>query len=310
MVDPSGGRRALAAAAGVAAAAAVWGVGIERHWFAVRHRTVRVLPAGSTPIRVLHLSDMHLAPWQRRKRDWVARLAALRPDLVVDTGDNLGHPLALPAVRRALSPFAGTPGVHVHGSNDVWAPKPRNPFRYFTGPSLIAPDVSRLDTDRLDALLEGDLGWFGLNNDSVAFDVRGHRIRFIGTNDPHLEYDDFDELDATMSDLPETDLTIGVTHAPYRRVLDGFMQRGADVIFAGHTHGGQVRVPGIGALVANCDLPLRQTRGLSTWTHRGRQAALNVSAGLGHSIYAPVRFACRPEVSLITLAPRLSSPLS
>src|SRR5699024_1791684 len=133
MADRRVGRRALTVAAGAATAAAVWGIGIERHWFAVRHRTVRVLPAGSTPIRILHLSDMHLAPWQRRKRDWVARLAALRPDLVIDTGDNLGHPLALPAVRRALSPFAGTPGVHVHGSNDVWAPKPRNPFRYFTG---------------------------------------------------------------------------------------------------------------------------------------------------------------------------------
>ncbi|MGO2791553.1 MAG: metallophosphoesterase, partial [Microbacterium gubbeenense] len=59
-----------------------------------------------------------------------------------------------------------------------------------------------------------------------------------------------------------------------------------------------------GALVANCDLPLRQTRGLSSWNHGGRSIPLNVSAGLGHSIYAPVRFACRPEASLITLAPR------
>lgn len=295
---------ALAALGAAAAAAAVWGVGIERHLFTVRSHTARILPAGSSPIRVLHLSDMHLAPWQRRKRDWVARLASLRPDLVVDTGDNLGHPLALPAVRRALSPFAGVPGVHVHGSNDIWAPGPRNPFRYFGGPTVIPPDVARLDTARLDALLEDDLGWVGLNNDSVAIDVRGHRIRFLGTNDPHLEYDDFDALDATTRDLPETDVTIGVTHAPYRRVLDGLVERDADVIFAGHTHGGQVRVPGFGALVANCDLPLKQTRGLSTWTRDGRAIPLNVSAGLGHSIYAPVRFACRPEVSLITLAPR------
>lgn len=76
------------------------------------------------------------------------------------------------------------------------------------------------------------------------------------------------------------------------------------MIFAGHTHGGQVRVPGFGALVANCDIPLPQARGLSDWTHGGKTIPLNVSAGLGHSIYAPVRFACRPEASLITLLPR------
>ena len=96
-----------------------------------------------------------------------------------------------------------------------------------------------------------------------------------------------------------------MTHAPYRRVLDGFTDLGADMIFGGHTHGGQVRLPGFGALVANCDIPLRQARGLSEWTHRGRTVPLNVSAGIGHSIYAPVRFACRPEVSLITLLPGL-----
>ena len=97
----------------------------------------------------------------------------------------------------------------------------------------------------------------------------------------------------------------GVTHAPYQRVLNEFVDLGADMIFAGHTHGGQVRIPfSKSALVANCDIPLDQARGLSTWTHDGRTVPLNVSAGVGHSIYAPVRFATRPEASLITLLPR------
>ena len=56
--------------------------------------------------------------------------------------------------------------------------------------------------------------------------------------------------------------------------------------------------------VANCDIPLKQAKGLSSWTHDGRSAPLNVSAGCGHSIYAPVRFACRPEATLLTLSPR------
>ncbi|MBN9190379.1 MAG: metallophosphoesterase, partial [Microbacterium sp.] len=94
-------------------------------------------------------------------------------------------------------------------------------------------------------------------------------------------------------------------HAPYRRVLDAFVDDGADMIFGGHTHGGQVRVPfSPNAIVANCDIPLDQARGLSEWTHDGRTVPLNVSAGIGHSIYAPVRFGCRPEASLITLLPR------
>ena len=98
---------------------------------------------------------------------------------------------------------------------------------------------------------------------------------------------------------------IGVTHAPYQRVLDRFVELGAQAIFAGHTHGGQVRIPfSPSALVANCDIPLDQARGLSTWTAAGRRAPLNVSAGLGHSIYAPVRFGCRPEASVLTLRAR------
>ena len=88
------------------------------------------------------------------------------------------------------------------------------------------------------------------------------------------------------------------------RVLDAFTDRGADVILAGHTHGGQVCVPGYGALVTNCDIPRKQVKGVSAWTHGGRTAVLAVSAGLGTSIYAPVRFACRPEVSLLTLTAR------
>jgi uncharacterized protein len=99
-------------------------------------------------------------------------------------------------------------------------------------------------------------------------------------------------------------VTIGVTHAPYRRILDDFVDRGADLLLAGHTHGGQVCVPFYGALVTNCDLPREQVKGVSRWTHDGRTAMLEVSAGLGTSIYAPVRFACRPEATLLTLTAR------
>lgn len=291
----------------VAAGAAVWGIGIERHLFTVRFHELAVLPAGARPIRVLHVSDAHMAPWQRRKQRWMAALAELQPDLVVNTGDNMGHPDGLRGLRTAFDPLRGIPGVFVHGSNDHAAPSPRNPLRYFTGPSKVTHTAEPLDTDALDGYLADELGWLNLNNAGGTLDAGDLRIAAFGVSDAHRGWDDLEVLPGLVSQLradDSADLTIGVTHAPYRRVLDDFVDLEADAIFAGHTHGGQVRVPGFGALVANCDIPLRQARGLSEWTHAGRTAPLNVSAGLGHSIYAPVRFACRPEASLLTLLPR------
>jgi predicted MPP superfamily phosphohydrolase len=294
---------ALTVVGAVGASAAVWGFGIERYLFTVREHTVPILPAGASPIRVLHVSDAHMAPWQHRKQDWMAGLVDLRPDLVVNTGDNMGHIDGLRGLRRAFAPLRGIPGVFVHGSNDHTSPSPRNPLKYFTGPSRHRVESEPLDTDALDDFFTEDLGWADLNNGATSLDVAGARIDAFGVSDAHRRWDRLDVLPDALEELRDGEAlaTIGVTHAPYRRVLDAFTDFGADAIFAGHTHGGQVRVPFYGALVANCDIPLRQARGLSTWSHRGRRIPLNVSAGLGHSIYAPVRFACRPEASLVVL---------
>ena len=296
---------ALGAVGVVGASAAVWGIGIERYLFTVRYAALRVLPAGASPMRVLHLSDAHMAPWQRRKQQWIAGLADLRPDLIVNTGDNLGHAEGLAGIRAAFAPFAGIPGVFVHGSNDMQAPSPRNPLLYFSGPSKRKPAVQNLDVDALDRYLEDELGWRDLDNTAAALAVGGLRIRAFGVDDAHRDWDDLEATATALTGLGDGDLSLGVTHAPYRRVLDEFTDLGADVLLAGHTHGGQVRIPGSRkALVANCDIPLDQARGLSDWTHDGRTVPLNVSAGIGHSIYAPVRFGCRPEVTLLTLLPR------
>lgn len=302
-------RAALAtlATVGVAgAAAAVWGLGIERHLYALREVSAAALPAGAKPIRVLHISDAHLAPWQKRKMRWIASLADLSPDLVINTGDNLGHPDAIESVRTALAPFSGIPGAFVFGSNDKFAGIPKNPFTYFTSPSL-AHDARELDTPALERLLSEELGWASLNNAATTLSVAGHELELFGVDDAHRDWDDLDAV-AEQLDKSRNSSTaiasIGVTHAPYQRVLNRFIELGADAIFAGHTHGGQVCLPGVGALVANCDIPLKQAKGLSTWQHYGRRVPLNVSAGIGHSIYAPVRFACRPEATLITLTAR------
>lgn len=296
---------ALGAAGAVAVGATVWGIGIERYLFAVRHHALRLLPPGADPVRVLHVSDAHMAPWQHRKQEWMAGLASLRPDLVINTGDNLGHRDGLLGIRRAFEPLAGVPGLFVHGSNDVQAPSFRNPLRYFGGPSKHRPEVEKLDVDALDAFLSDELGWIGLDNTAASLTVGALSVDAFGVDDAHRAWDDLDATRRAAADLGSADLVLGVTHAPYRRILDAFVDLGADALFAGHTHGGQVRIPGSrNALVANCDIPLDQARGLSEWTHDGRTVPLNVSAGLGHSIYAPVRFGCRPEASLVTLLPR------
>lgn len=294
----------VAVGAGVFAYAAL----IERNLFQVRREEIDVLEPGSADIRVVHLSDIHLAPWQRRKIEWIRGLVSLQPDLIVVTGDSLGHRDAIPELARALSVFAGVPGVFVHGSNDYYAPRIPNPFTYLVRPSEPDRHGEKLDAEWLDEVYSS-LGWVDLNNSSGRLSVNGSSLLFAGTDDPHLDLDRLDVVaesldDALAENADPVDAVVGVTHAPYRRVLDALTTLGADVIFAGHTHGGQVCLPGFGALTTNSDLPLALARGMSVWDRPGRSAFLNVSAGIGTSIFAPVRFACPPEAVLVTLRAR------
>jgi len=286
---------------GLGAAAAIWGVAIERHLRVVRYeeQTLAVLPAGSKPIRVLHISDFHLAPWQKRKLAWIAGLAKLDVDLVVDTGDNLGHPGAIRPALAAMAGIGGKPGVFVNGSNDYYAPKPRNPLSYLAKPSERVSDTP-LDTKALVDGLEG-FGWLNLNNRGSVMEVGGLRLGWVGIDDMHDGLADLGSIATSVAALGKVDLLLGVTHAPYLSGIDAMNDAGVQILFGGHTHGGQVCIPGYGALTTNCDLPTKAAKGLSSWSRGGRQMWLNVCAGLGTSIYAPVRFACRPEVRVLTL---------
>lgn len=278
---------------------------IERNAFTVRRENLDILEPGANPIRVLHLSDAHLAPWQRTRSEWIRGLADLSPDLVVVTGDMTGHVNAIPFVAETLAAFEGVPGVVVHGSNDYFAPRMPNPFAYLWAPSSPAEHGEPIDTAALDAVY-ANLGWTVIDNGATRLTINGSTLAIVGTDDPHLRRDRLDDaaaaLDVALDEISAPlGAVLGVTHAPYRRVLDGLTAMGASVIFAGHTHGGQVCVPGVGALTTNSDLPRRLARGLAVWNHRDRSAFLNVSAGIGTSIFAPVRFACPPEAVLVTL---------
>ena len=286
-----------------ALAVIVWATCIERYWFAIKRSELKVLPSGSPDIVVLHISDIHMAPWQRYKQRWIRKLnTKVNPDLVINTGDNLGHARGIKPALEALNPLTGVPGVFVNGSNDLYAPAKRNPFQYLLRPSERHREEDanlKLDTDLLNAGFSS-FGWKDLNNKAQSLNVKGVKINFFGTDDPHELRDDAASAQLALGKLSKSDLLIGVTHAPYLRVLEDLSA--ADVVFAGHTHGGQVCWPFIGrALVTNCDLPTKYARGLHQVPLKAKKLWLNVSAGLGHSIYAPVRLACRPEVRVVTL---------
>ncbi len=299
--------RVAGGAALLGAGVTAYSAGIEVRNFVVRRVTVPVLPPGHDPLRVLHISDLHLTPHQDAKLRWLRSLADLEPDLVVDTGDNLAHLRAVPPLLEAIDPLLGVPGVFVLGSNDYFAPKVRNPLWYLT------PDDGKRNT-RTARLPFGDLrrgltarGWQDLTNTSARLQVGDTSIGFVGVDDPHLGYDD---LASVSGPAPtDVDLRMAVTHAPYLRVLGQFATDGWDLIMAGHTHGGQVCLPGKGALVTNCDLDTGRAKGLHRHPARSRPGEpgsswLHVSAGAGTSPYAPVRLFCRPEATLLTLVPR------
>lgn len=300
--------RLVRGVAATALAGAAWATLIEPRLFTIRRHTLPMLAEGAAPIRVLQLSDLHLAPWQHQKIAWVRRLVELKPDLVVLTGDLMGHRAARGPLLHALQPLAeaGVPGVFVHGSNDYYGPIPKNPLRYLAVPSRKSTRTPDIDNAALTTGLIS-LGFHDLNNDAVRVTLRGSDVELFGLGDPHIRYDRSDRMEAARAALPARPAEspnlarIGVVHAPYQSALGTLLRADADVILAGHTHGGQVRLPGVGALTSNCDLPPRLARGLDVWFNADRAAYLNVSAGLGASIYAPVRFACRPEASLLTL---------
>ena len=270
---------------------------IERNWFRLRRYDVPVLPQGRRPIKILHISDTHLTPGRRRLIAWVRALEALEPDLVVNTGDSIAHRDAIGPFLQLLGPLLERPGVFVYGSNDMFSPVPKNPARYLWRTSKTdyhRRTVPDLPYRELGAALTA-AGWLDLNNRTGTLKAGGLEIWFGGVHDSHIRKDRYDEI----AGRAEGDLNIGVMHSPEPRNLDRFAGDGYQLLLAGHTHGGQVCLPVKGALVTNCGIETARVKGL----HRHGPAWLHVSAGLGTSPWAPVRFCCPPEASLLTLVP-------
>ena len=310
---PRDGRRPVLAVAGgmgalglgAAAAAHVWARHVEIHRYTLREAELQILPPGARTRRVLHISDIHLVPGQERKLAFLRHLETLRPHLVIDTRDNIAAAASIPVLAEAIAPLLRRPGAFVMGSNDMYAPSPKNPARYLLPDprpaGMTEPREPTLPVEELAATLTAH-GWKDLTNTRATIELGGLELRLVGVDDPHLERDEMPPAPAAEPPAPEHGnvLRIGVAHAPYRRVLDAFVDDGSELILAGHTHGGQLRLPGIGALVTNCDLPRHQARGVSHW----HGVPMNVSAGMGASPYSDYRLLTPPEATLLTLRAR------
>ena len=282
---------------GLGAAALVYGYAYERNAYTLRRADVPVLPAGSAPLRLLHVSDLHLDPSRTAMISWVRRLAELEPDLVAATGDFFTSPESIPGVLEALEPLFDVPGMFVPGNADYFAPVPKSPSRYFTRrPKHGVP----LPWSELAAALSA-AGWLDLTHARTTVEIAGLRIEARGLDDPYLRKDRYQRVAGPVD--AAADLSLGLFHAPEPRVLDAMTADGVGLLLAGHTHGGQVRIPGYGALVTNCGVDRKRARGLSTNGFDGQTSRLHVSGALGTSPYVPIRFCCRPEATLLTLLP-------
>jgi uncharacterized protein len=299
--------RALALTAAAGAATFGYACFVERNWFALRQCEIPVLPGGAAPVRILHLSDVHLTPGRHRLMSWIRSLDTLNPDLVVNTGDSIAHTQAVEPFLTALGPLLERPGVFVYGSNDLYTPTPKNPLRYLYDTTELAnrrhvPDMPWAD---LGAGMVA-AGWLDANNQRGRVKAADLDIEVGGVHDSHIRRDRYADI-AGPTD-PTADLRLGVMHSPEPRVLDAFAADGYDLLLAGHTHGGQVCLPLYGTVVTNCGIDPMRARGLSRHPAQGgpERPWLHVSGGLGTSPWAPFRFSCRPEASLLTLVPRIS----
>ena len=261
-----------------------------------RYRLERRVVPVSRPISeltVLHVSDTHMNPKDTRLIRFLASLPrelGKVPDLVVATGDMIEGTHGIDALIESLAPLEARLGrFYVLGSHDYYQSSGPTYTKYFSDERGPTP-ARRADTERLESGLQAN-GWVSLQNRTELLATELGTIRVAGVSDPYLQRHETHHIATKSGEV----LALALVHAP--DVVSEWALNGFDLVLAGHTHGGQVRIPGLGAVVTNCSLPT----GLASGLNRVGGAWLHVSRGLGTGRFAPVRFACPPETTLLTL---------
>ena len=268
-----------------------YGALIERRRYRLVRYRLDILPASGPPeLHVLHLSDLHFQDGERGKARFLASLP--QPDVTVVTGDFLAEPEAVETAVAAVRVVRGRlASWFVLGSNDLYEPRPLNPLKYLVPPPKRRRRRARRGrAPELVAQLRAD-GWDDLDNVRHAAELDGLPVEVAGLHDAHIDRADLRVLPRRS---PER-FGVAVMHSP-----DSAPEAAAcgyDLLIAGHTHGGQIRLPFVGALITNSVLPPRLASGLI----RMAGSWLSLSQGLGTSKYAPIRFLCPPEAIWLEL---------
>lgn len=264
----------------------------------VRHE-LRLAPGRLTP-SILHISDTHLNARDDRLITFLSRLPEELgevPDLVIATGDLIEGNSGIEVIIDVLARLESRLGrFYVLGSHDYFYSSGGSYTKYFT-PRRRPTPARRTASHELESGLQ-EKGWVSLKNRTEFVDTPSGRIRLSGVDDPHLKLHDTGHIETERADV----LALALVHAP--DVVSEWVLNGFDVILAGHTHGGQVRIPSIGAVVTNSSLPAA----LAAGPHRVGNSWLHVSPGLGTGRYSPIRLACRPEATFLRLVSKRESP--
>ena len=217
---------AVGTVGGVGVATLGWSL-FEARWPVLRRIEVPVLAPGSAPIKLLHIADLHLTGATKARVAWVRALAEVEPDLVINTGDNLSTLGGVSALGEALEPLLAFPGAFVLGDHDRHGTVFRSPTRYLHHDPRSnddpAADLPVLPWEEVrDMQLAG--GWKDLDNCRDTLQAAGQLIQLVGVADAHADDDAFPESDAAgesaAGEASDAVVKIGVTHAPYQRVLD------------------------------------------------------------------------------------------
>ena len=260
--------------------------------YVLREAEMPILPAGHDDIRILHFSDLHLTPARKKEIADIKSFISHKPDLVISTGDFLAHKNAIPVVLDALDDLLDIPGLYVFGSNDYYEPVPKNPLKYLLpnhGKRVHGPELPWQDLDKgLQAR-----GWKNINTSRTTLTINKTVIEARGTDDAHLEFDDYSLV---AGEAGKCHIAIGVTHAPYLRILEGMKKDNLDAIFAGHTHGMQFGLENPYFKWSPVQWVYKQWAGL----YQQGEQKLYVNRGFGFLGY-PGRVGIMPEITLLEL---------
>jgi predicted MPP superfamily phosphohydrolase len=247
------------------------------------------------PIKILHISDIHSHNTNKKLNKFVHELDQLKPDLIIATGDFLGSKKGFETIKTTLKPLLKYKGVFVFGANDYYNKNyPNCPISYFFSKELELLETN-MPTNELKTFLVEN-GWKDVNNKNITLKINGNNVFITGLNDPHVQLDKLPKTKDTQSDLK-----IGVVHAPYKKALKDLAFN--DLIFAGHTHGGQISLPNK-PLVTNTDLEPKFASGLfklSEITKTKTDSYVNISSGLGNSRFFPFRLFAKPSATILTI---------